>query len=230
MKTSSEIKSLPLSEKIQLFSKMKMVHYLFRAAIRHRDFPSGVHVENLAVLPPPPKKISFSPQSETNHHRHTLPLSCGHFKTPQKRLRKQETPTRHQHNGFGVQTFRRFSATSHPNTSDHWWDYKIPQQGRANWRGCLGCWKSSMSPPSQWSPDLHTLHGFWREIIVPLDHNDLVQSINKRNCCGYWSQSETIRKVLNADFWGKREGMSSMGNSNVFAFNLVTLVVLLFGG
>lgn len=99
---------LPWHHNVRRTIKIRIVHYLFRTAIRHRDFPRGVHVENMAVLPKKiklkKKKISFSPQSETNHHRRTLPLSCGHFKTPQKSLRKQQTPTRHQHNGFGVQT------------------------------------------------------------------------------------------------------------------------------
>lgn len=90
--------------------QIRIVRYLFRTAIRHKDFPRGVHVENLKII----IIISCSPQSETNHHRRALPLSCGHFKTLRK-PQKATKPARNLHNGFGVQT-----CTFQPNiTSQH---------------------------------------------------------------------------------------------------------------
>lgn len=138
---------------------------LFVAAIRHRDFPSGAHIENVAVLQKKKKKkspLAHNPRQITTDAHFLCHVAIS--KRPRKRLHGINTM---------VLVFRHacFIATSHPNTSDHLRDYKILQQGWANLRGCLGRWKSSMSPPSRWSPNLHTLNGFWREIIVPLDHN-----------------------------------------------------------
>lgn len=136
-------------------------------------------------------------------------------------LRKQQMPARHQHNGFGVQTckFQRNITSQHIRSL----------AGLENSTAELGEFARLLTPlkikPSHAARVLEGNHrptGSWQDTLQ-------CRALIKCSCCGYWSQSETIGNVSNADFWSKQEGMGLMWNSNGFAFNLVTLVALLFG-